>query len=160
MDVAVSGGIPSTSANQDPVNICYDSPGTYDVILITTSASGVDTFTLNDYITVYATPGFPTITPNGNILTSSTAANYQWQFNGIDIPGATSQSYTATETGYYTVIISDANGCANSTTLFVEVTGIEDLTTDFNFTLYPNPSNGTLTIECLHATSGKKLKPK
>jgi len=143
------GGIPSSSTNQNPVNICYDNPGSYDVTLITTNAFGTDTFTSINYITVFPTPPFPVITQTGNTLTSSFADFYQWQFNSIDIPGATSQSYTATQTGFYTVVVSDANGCVNSTTTYVEITGIEELNSSFDFAVYPNPSNGNFIVEWL-----------
>jgi large repetitive protein len=36
---------------------------------------------------------------------------YQWQLNGVDIPGATSQDYTAVEEGLYTVFTTNADGC-------------------------------------------------
>jgi len=36
---------------------------------------------------------------------------YQWQLNGVDIPGATSQDYTAVEEGLYTVFATNADGC-------------------------------------------------
>src|SRR5216110_1665635 len=75
------GGSPSSSANQNPTNICYNNPGTYDVTLITTNVNGNDTLTLPGYITVYATPSIPTITQTGYTLTASAAANYQWQLN-------------------------------------------------------------------------------
>jgi hypothetical protein len=143
------GGIPSTSTNQDPANICYDNPGTYDVTLITSNASGSDTITLPGFITVYDTPPFPVITQDDSVLTSSPAAAYQWQFNSIDIPGATNQSYTITGTGFYTVVIIDSNSCQNSTTIYIEVTGLEEVPGDnaeFVF-VYPNPSNGNFILE-------------
>lgn len=37
--------------------------------------------------------------------------SYQWSFNGVEIPGATDQSYTATEPGYYSVEII-SNSCS------------------------------------------------
>ena len=44
------------------------------------------------------------ICPGGSIdLTSSIADSYQWSLNGVDIPGATSQTYTATLAGAYAV---------------------------------------------------------
>jgi hypothetical protein len=91
------------------------------VTLITTTATGNDTLTLPGYITVYPTPPFPTITQNGYTLTSSPAAGYQWQFNNVDIAGATNQTYTATQTGYYTVVIADSSGCINSATVYVTI---------------------------------------
>ncbi len=150
------GGVPSSSTDQHPTQICYNNPGFYDVTLVTTNAYGTDTLTLSGYITVYSTPPFPTITQNGNVLTCSNASSYQWQFNSVDIPGATSQSYTATQTGYYTVIISDENGCVSSTTLFVEVTGIDNAISENEISIYPNPSSGKFVIEYSGAmTTGK-----
>jgi hypothetical protein len=136
------GAIPSSSSDQNPTGICYDDAGTYDVTLITTNANGTDTLVLAGYITVYATPAFPMITQNGMTLTSSIATTYEWQLNGIPIPGATNQTYTATETGYYTVLITDEHGCQNSTTLFVEVTGIDEQIAGEVISIFPNPSHG------------------
>src|SRR6187402_876946 len=110
-------------------------------MLITFNSFGSDTLILDDYITVYATPPFPIITQNGNVLTSSPAVTYQWQFNSINIPGATTQSFTVTQTGYYTIVITDANGCTNLTTLYVDLTGIGGLLYRGNLSVYPNPSN-------------------
>jgi hypothetical protein len=108
---------------------------------------GSDTLTLTDYITVFPTPPFPTITQNGLTLTSSPAGSYQWQFNSIDIGGATNQSYTVTDEGYYTVVISDSNGCINSATVFVEVTGIDEQQPGDDFSVYPNPSSGLIHLQ-------------
>ena len=127
-------------------------PGLYDVTLITTSASGNDTLTLNNYVTVYATPPFPTITQVGYTLTSSPATSYQWQFNSYNIPGATNQSYTVPQTGYYTVIAGDSNSCQNSFTVYVLISGINDVMNDANVSIYPNPSRGNFTIELLKET--------
>ncbi|HYV90629.1 MAG TPA: T9SS type A sorting domain-containing protein [Chitinophagales bacterium] len=140
------GGSPSSSALQNPTQICYNSAGAYDVTLITTNAYGTDTLILADYITVYSTPPFPTITVNGYVLTSSYAGSYQWQFNSVDIPGATNQSYTVTQTGYYTVRISDENGCVNSAMVYVQIVGVNELA-DPGIFIYPNPSEGKFVIE-------------
>ncbi len=148
------GGTPASSTDQNPAQICYNNPGVYDVTLITTNSYGSDTLILNSYITVYSTPPFPTITVNGNVLTSSNASGYQWQFNSVDIPGATNQSYTATQTGFYTVIITDENGCVSAATVYVDVTGIENLANGPGFSVYPNPSNGNFTIVFSTGTSG------
>src|SRR6185436_12468050 len=104
--------------------------------LITSGANGNDTLTLMNYITVYPTPPFPTITQAGYTLTSSPANSYQWQFNSIDIPGATNQSYTILQTGYYTVVIGDSNGCKNSTTVYVLISGVDEMNSDVNLFIY------------------------
>ncbi|HYV94317.1 MAG TPA: T9SS type A sorting domain-containing protein [Chitinophagales bacterium] len=143
------GGDPSSSTDQNPTNICYNTPGTYDVTLITTNANGSDTLTLHNYITVYPTPPFPTITQIDYTLTSSPANSYQWQLNAVDIPGATNQSYTVLQSGYYTVVVGDSNSCKNSTTTYVLISGVEDVS-DKSISISPNPSNGNFMIEWLN----------
>src|SRR6185295_10248451 len=146
------GGIPSASSLQNPAGICYDTPGTYDVTLITTSASGNDTLTVSGYVAVYPAPPIPAITQAGYTLTSTPAFLYQWQLNAVDIPGATGQSYSVLQSGYYTVVITDEHGCVNSTTLYVLISGIESLLSDEAFAIYPNPSTGKFVIEVLNGT--------
>jgi PKD repeat protein len=141
------GAIPASSTDQNPTNICYDNPGVFDVTLITSNTYGTDTLTLAGFITVYPTPPFPVISQNGNLLTCSPAATYQWQFNSIDVPGATNQSFTVTQTGFYTVNISDSNGCISSSTTYIEITGMDDLCTASNLFISPNPSSGNFRIE-------------
>jgi len=144
------GGAPSSSSDQNPTNICYDTPGVYDVTLITTNANGSDTLTLHNYINVYATPPFPSISQVGYTLTSSPASSYQWQLNSINIPGATNQSYTIMQTGLYTVIVSDSNGCVNSANQYVLISGIDEVN-DSNISIHPNPSNGNFIVELLQS---------
>ena len=63
-------------------------------------------------ITISNTPT-PTITQSGLVLTSSATTGNQWYLNGNIISGATSQTYTITQNGSYTVI-STVNGCASA----------------------------------------------
>lgn len=42
-----------------------------------------------------------------------TGLTYQWQWNGTDIAGATSSSYTASEPGTYTLNVTNMSGCQN-----------------------------------------------
>ena len=141
------GGVPSSSTLQDPTNICYQTPGTYDVSLIISNADGSDTLTLTNYITVNPTPPIPTITQSGYTLTSSVASAYQWQFNSVDIPGATNQSYDVQQSGYYSVIITDQNGCVTSGTIYVLIVGVNDPLQNTNLLIYPNPSDGNFIIQ-------------
>ncbi len=46
------GGIPNSSLSQNPTNICYNTPGSYDVTLTVDDGINIDTYTFPNYITV------------------------------------------------------------------------------------------------------------
>ncbi len=144
------GGSPSSSIDQNPSGICYNSPGDFDVTLITTSAGGNDTLLMPNYIVVTPTPPVPSITQAGYTLTSSAASGYQWQLNTVNIPGATDQSYTVLQSGLYTVIISDSLGCVNSASIKVVISGIFEMSDELQILISPNPSNGNFIVELLN----------
>lgn len=94
-------------------------------------------------------PAIPTITANGNVLSSSAATSYQWYMNGQKITGATSQTYTATQAGKYVVRITDANGCVYqySTTHVQYPLGVVDVNFNDKLNIYPNPTTGIVNIK-------------
>jgi gliding motility-associated-like protein len=47
--------------------------------------------------------------------------SYQWQLNGNNIAGDTTETITATSTGIYSLVVSDTNGCKNIDSIKVEV---------------------------------------
>ena len=102
--------------------------GTYSVL--TTLTNGCNTYSSNINITANAAPQTPVIISNvptttcsgGNIiLTSSSGNNYQWFLNGSPISGGNSQSYTASTSGRYTVIITNSAGCSSTSSNAVQV---------------------------------------
>jgi PKD repeat protein len=142
------GASPNTSSEKNPVGICYDDPGVYYVSLLTTDAVGnLEVLFLDNYITVFQNPFAPLITQDGNTLTASAAASYQWYFNGNEIPGATSQSYMMAESGFYTVQITDENGCHAQSSIKAYLTGIEETAGGFSMQLLENPAQDLLTVE-------------
>jgi hypothetical protein len=100
-------------------------------------------------VTVYARPATPTITRLVNTLTSTVATAYQWNLNGIAIPGATARTHTATRNGRYTVTVSNEHGCtATSAPLDVTLLGVEENTAPAGgFTVFPDPNLGSVTVE-------------
>ncbi len=74
------GGTPSTSTLEDPT-VTYNSPGTYNVILTATNASGSTTETKTNYIQVNDGEGPYTCTPSGN---PGTAGLRALQINNAD----------------------------------------------------------------------------
>jgi hypothetical protein len=78
-------------------------------------------------INVLPAPPQPVISASGIVLTSSSALVYQWYFNQSPIPGENAQTHIATQTGFYSVLVTDANGCSSmSDTLFVLISGIAE----------------------------------
>ncbi|MCY7409032.1 MAG: T9SS type A sorting domain-containing protein, partial [Chitinophagales bacterium] len=94
----------------------------------------------------FTTPALPVISQNGNLLTCSASDFYQWQFNSTDIPGATAQTYTATQTGFYSVVIRDQNGCASSSTVYIDLTGIEDFTFESGIEIIQGAGDGIIVL--------------
>jgi hypothetical protein len=70
--------------------------------------------------------GSTTLCGSGSVSLSTgfvAGLSYQWRRNGITIPGATTTSYSATQSGDYTVVITDANSCtAESNSITVTIT--------------------------------------
>jgi hypothetical protein len=104
-------------------------------------------------------PVTPTITQLGDTLMSSIAAQYQWYFNGTPVQGATSQTLMPSQNGLYQVSIKNANGCESdtSTALNFTATGIFQNAKSGTITVYPNPTNGLVTID-LAAYENKKYE--
>jgi PKD repeat protein len=136
------GGNPATSTAQNPGPICYSSSGSYTVSLISSNNLGSDTIVMTSFITVVPTPATPTISVSGGVLTSSPASSYQWYLNNNAIPGAVNQSYTALNSGNYSVVTTGSNGCsATSAITYFVVAGIRDVTKN-DLKTYPVPATG------------------
>lgn len=92
-------------------------------------------------LSIYPVPSI-SILVNGDTLSSFGAVSYQWFLNGNAIPGATSPVYIATQSGSYTLRITDANGCSStSTPVNITKTNISELL-EKEVSIYPNPSSG------------------
>jgi hypothetical protein len=112
------------------------------------------------YSTCYinnAAPAQPTITANGSDLTTAAATTYQWYYNGTLISGATSQTYTPTQSGIYVVRTTDANGCVyvySPGYAYSITTAMEELEGK-NIGLYPNPTSGIVDIDLNYQNPNK-----
>jgi hypothetical protein len=90
------------------------------------------------------------ISINNNTLTANVIGTaYKW-FNCTTnkyITGATSQSYTATTKGSYSVEVT-SNGCIAQSTCFSNIsTAIEDPSKECEVTVFPNPTQGLINVD-------------
>ncbi len=140
------GAIPNTSTDINPQSICYLNPGNYDVTLIASDATGSDTLTLTNYITVFPSPP-QAITQIGDTLFAiPQAGTYQWYFNGIVINGATGSFYVAQQSGDYNVVHTDTNGCEVEAAVTNVVADVQSRIDNRQLTIFPNPVTDKFTI--------------
>ncbi|MEO8086725.1 MAG: T9SS type A sorting domain-containing protein [Bacteroidota bacterium] len=142
------GALPATSTDVDPSNICYNTPGTYDVTLVAGNAAGTDSITLLNYITVF--PYLPPqgISQNGDTLSANQGStSYQWYQDGILIPGATDYFFVLAQGGNYNVVCTDNNGCEVEAVIFDVVAGVDGNSNSIPaLEVFPNPSSDKITV--------------
>jgi hypothetical protein len=81
------------------------------------------------------------------VLTSSASSGNQWYLNGSPISGETFQTYTVTQSGFYSVWVTSVIGCQSSSSpKQVTITGLENNTIASSISLSPNPAKDVLFI--------------
>ena len=137
-----SGGIAPYSYDWggNSSNLCS---GNYNVII--TDANGC--IATNTTIIYEPFPLAINIWINGNTIEATSGFDsYQWYYaNGTPIAGETSEIYEPLSVGEYYVVVTYGDCEEVSYAINYNISGIENL--DFNISIYPNPTMGTLTIE-------------
>jgi hypothetical protein len=139
-DNSVSDGVPFFPLS----TMTYNVTGTD-----TNGCTGTDDVIVN-VITVSAS----TTVLNETMTASPIAAVYQWIncSTNAAIPGATAQTYTATANGSYAVIVT-INGCSDTSACqAISSVGIDEAGNSI-FSVYPNPTNGQLTLDLGNVTA-------
>jgi len=142
-----------TIPSQTQSNYTATATGAYTVAV--TNAQGCSTLSIAINVSVVPLPaavitanGPLTFPQGGNVVLNVAAAvgnTYQWKKDGVNITGATSDSYTANTSGSYTVAVTNTNGCqAISQPAVVAVTQVRPVTKTFSpeedlIKVYPNP---------------------
>jgi len=110
--------------------------------------NGTCTVTDQVTVTVNALP-VATATLSGNVtLTASTGTTYQWLncATNTAIAGATSQTFLATANGSYSVVVTNASGCSDtSACVAVTSVGIKEIA-DASINVFPNPTANNVTV--------------
>lgn len=149
-----SAGVSYTpSPNVATPTVAFSSPGVYTVTMIATNISGtnsaVKTVTVNTVPTLSITSTSTILcTGNSATLTASGATTYTWSTSS----NSTSIVVSPTVNTAYSVTGTNAAGCKatkNFTQTVSPCTGVENISgsTTEVFSLYPNPSNGLITLK-------------
>ena len=77
--------------------------------------------------------------------TAPSGWTFQWYENGNLITGANNDTYTPTQSGNYSVTITDPVGCTFSSPIYVYTVGIESFTSNL-WSLYPNPAESSINL--------------
>ena len=118
-----------------------------------------DSVSFSFVVNVLASPNL-NVTQNSTTLTAQQiGATYQWidcNNNNTAISGATNQSYTATSNGNYAVVVTNTNGCSDtSTCISITTVGIDENDFQNSISISPNPVKDFLNI---YITSNKNFK--
>lgn len=146
-----SGATSYTWSNGVTNGVAFTPSATNTYTVIGTDMNGCEN-SATKIITVNALPTITTVsnystlcTGQSATLTATGAINYTWT------SGANNANYVVTPsvTTTYTVIGEDINGCLNSSSITQSVsvcTGINNLITNQVIQIYPNPTDGNLTV--------------
>ena len=120
---------------------------------------------LSNVITVTVNPDHPNITSDGITLTCSVSnVFYQWYYGNTatsltPITGAMAQQYVAPQSGYYAVVISDSNGCSDTSEVLQHwMVGIGNIDAGNSLELFPNPSGNTLYYKIVNSGVKEECK--
>lgn len=126
-------------------DLTINTSGAYAVL--ETNQYGCNSLSANQTVIVYPLPPAPNLIVDGGNINSTSTGNLQWYFNGAAIPGATQANLLYADTGSYTLAITSADGCVNSSTVYISTpSGIATINQQQGFTLYPNPAKHILNI--------------
>jgi len=125
------GGSPSSSSIQNPQNITYSTPGTYNVTLTVGNAAGSDEQIITDLVVVYSGAYLTLNTTDvscfgdsdGSVVAAiSGQGPYTYSWN----TGNSGNSISARPIGSYSLTVTDGNGCVSQSS--ATITQPEELT--------------------------------
>jgi hypothetical protein len=140
-----NGGGSATTASYTPLaTTVYTVTGTSSGC----SASKTATVTSLPLPVINATPNNSVVCQGQSVVLNATGAStYSWMPGNVN--GA-SVTFSPAATTNYTVNGTGANGCVNTTNVSVNVsvcTGLNLVSNNTGFSLYPNPTNGILLLK-------------
>lgn len=112
--------------------------------------SYVDTFVINGVTIIPVV-----ITVEGYTLgTMATYTTWQWYKDGEVIPGATDATYSVSENGEYSVVVTNDGGCTDSASYLISNVRVENIgANNKGVQIYPNPARDYIYIQAKQQVS-------
>lgn len=132
----------------DPASQAPISTPEADITYTVTVSDGTSSLTSSPIVvTVLPVPDPAVVYQTGTLLESSVEEGNQWYLNGALIPGATEQTYEATDPGnYFTIITDSVTGCQSEPSNTAVIIGIEDPAGAGDVKIWPNPFRDQVSI--------------
>ncbi|MBL7717773.1 MAG: SBBP repeat-containing protein [Flavipsychrobacter sp.] len=149
-----NGGVDISGANNTTYNA--NTTGLYTVVVTNTYNCSRTSAEVAVIVNPLPTPTVTVLDAFGKMTVNQTYNAYQWNLNGNPIGGATSQEYQGTQSGNYSVTVTDSNGC-QATSQVLNPTAVSSVAGNSNFVLYPNPNSGSFFIDGTFASNDGKV---
>ncbi len=150
--LCIQGGTAPYSINWNGANPNALIAGTYSVTVIdNVGLSSTTSFTINEPTVLIATISQPILDLEANAIGGTPSFSYQWLFANIVV--GTSATYTPTQNGNYILVVTDMNGCIDTSTIFTVTNIVSGISEHFstNLLLFPNPFSEKMTIKLLNS---------
>lgn len=125
------------------------------------AAGGCDSIVTLDLTVNAPVDSTVTTTASPTLTANASGVDYQWiDCNGnAPISGETNQSFTATGTGSYAVIVTASNGCRDTSDCIpISFSSLGESNLESGILLAPNPTNGEFAISSLNYSGNVEIE--
>ena len=124
----------------------YTSTGVYTQTV--PNSLGCDSIITLD-LTIIPVGDITVVVNNNKLETVESFTTYKWMRNGQLISGATDSTYTYTQNGDYQVIVTNANGCSDTSDIYVvnTVSLKEHAQLASQIRVFPNPTSDIVNVQ-------------
>ena len=151
--VCIQGGTAPYIINWNGVDPNALLGGNYSINVTDALGSiSYSSFTINEPTAISTSISQPTFDLEATAMGGTPNYTYQWLFTNIVV--STNNTYTPTQNGDYLVVVTDANGCIDTSAIFTVTNVVSGIAEQLNNNLlvFPNPFTYKTTIKLLKKT--------